>query len=168
MNPHSHFLGVLTRVKDVLTNAETGECALEPAVCRAGVYPAGEVPLDACGSDCAGAEGMLWVNLQPTASPNANVSDRCQRLILSGQIGVARCSAPAGRDGLPDVGAIEANAVQQALDADTIANAVVCCGEIADADLLVLSLSSWTPVDNGGTCYGGYWTVTGTYDLCCT
>lgn len=166
MNPHSHFLGVLARIKDVLTTPESG-CALEPQPCRKGVYPAGEVPMEACGSDCAGAEGMLWVNLQSTASPNAAVNDRCQRLILSGQIGVTRCSAPMGRDGLPDVGAIEANAVQQALDADAIANAVACCPELDDADRMILSLSSWTPVDNQGACYGGYWTVTGTYDLCC-
>lgn len=166
MSAHTDFLRILTNIKDALTNVEGG-CALEPQPCRIGVYPAGEVPLDACGTTCDGAEGMLWVNLQPTTSPNAGADPGCQRLMVTGQIGVARCSAKPGRDGVPDVGAIEANAVQQALDADAIASAVLCCAEIEQADRWKLSLTTWTPVDNQGICYGGFWTITGAYDVCC-
>jgi len=166
VSAHTDFLRILTNIKDALTDVE-GECALDPQPCRAGVYPAGEVPLDACGTSCDDAEGMLWVNLQPTALPNAGVNEGCVRIRVTGQIGVTRCSAAPGRDGIPDVGAIEGNAVQQALDADAIANAVLCCPAIEQADRWKLSLLSWTPIDNQGTCYGGFWTVMGAYDVCC-
>lgn len=164
-NAHSHFLTQLIAIRDVLAS-DTSGCALAPQPCRVAAYPAGEVPLDACGGDCSGGEGMLWVNLQPTTTVDSG-QPGCSRLLVTGQIGITRCSAPAGSDGLPDVGAIEANATQQGLDADAIADAVLCCEDVPAEARASVNLVGWTPIDNQGACYGGFWTVRGVYDVCC-
>lgn len=165
-NAHTDFVRILTEIKNTLTNVGD-ECALEPQPCRAGVYPAGEVPLDACGESCDGAEGMLWVNMQATANPRPGDSPSCIRIVLTGQVGVARCAAAPTRSGAPSVGAIEANAVQQGLDADKLLNAIVCCANLTDNDRMRLQVGAWTPIDNQGGCYGGFWTVSAVYDICC-
>lgn len=171
MNIHADFLNILTRVRDILAD-DTGGCALEPLPCRVATYPAGEVPFDACGDgDCGnGREGQLWVALQPTPAPATQgaAGAGCARFTLTGQIGITRCAAPPTSDlQPPEPGAVEANAVQQVLDADRIADALLCCPELDREDRARIAVGGWQPIDTQGGCYGGFWTVTAVYDVCC-
>jgi hypothetical protein len=62
---------------------------------------------------------------------------------------------------------VQADAIRQAIDADRIFSAIRCCApkiqRLKDAAIVV---TTWTPVVGGG-CGGGYWTITGRFDVCC-
>lgn len=169
--------GPVTAVADLLRSAldlltdqgATGNCCpLSPQVCRAAVYLGGEVPYDSCDDGCSGKKnGMLWAKLISITPTQGNTDQgACASYIWTAEIGIVRCVAGLGEDGSPPSPArVEADALQQTADADTIFTTLRCC-EARSEELKDVSLVRWDPVGQS-PCAGGTWTVRGALNVCC-
>lgn len=144
-------------------------CRLDPPPCRVALYPGAEVAWDVCEATDV-ANGQLWAALQPLNNISTRAG-KCARMVWTAQIGITRCAAgPDNSGNPPPVEEVTADAIQQALDADTIASLIHCCLPADDSPLQLhedVELVSWTPLTPQGGCVGGFWTVRGAYYLCC-
>lgn len=163
--------GVIETLNDILvllTNPESGAgCTIDP-VCRAGIYPGTEVPWDTCSeTECGEGSGQLWGVLRSiNPNPNNTPGSGCTLLDFTAAVGIVRCAAPMDGSRPPSIEAIEADAVQQALDADGIYRAIMCCEERSER-VRDLTLSSWTALGPQGGCVGGEWAIRGQWHACC-
>lgn len=127
-------------------------------LCSCGVYPGGIPAFDGC-DDCGnGVCGMGYVRIATAFPydifPNPTLDPNCRREIAwQVEIGALRCM-PTAHDGYAlDQETLAEVWVGQMLDAQAIANAVMCC------DLPVVSLGAYVPVGPDGGCVGGFWTA---------
>lgn len=169
------LLRVIELLSDILEllagNEESDAPCPLPPFCRVAVYPGQDVPWDSCGTgDCNEADGQLWAALQPlTRIPSSDAGNGgCQAFRFTAQIGAVRCAAKMSDDGQPPpVEAVQQDAIRQAIDADGIRYAIMCCPErpqrLKDAGIV---LDSWTPL-GPNDCVGGAWTISGRIDVCC-
>lgn len=167
---------LLSDILELLTADASGSdsdvvgCPLPP-FCRVAVYPGLEVPWDSCGvSGCGESDGQLWGAIQGitrVASSDAG-NGGCGVWNFTAQIGAVRCAAKMGDDGQPpSVDAVQQDAIRQAIDADGIRYAIMCCAarprRLIDAGIV---LDSWVPL-GPQDCVGGAWTIRGRIDVCC-
>lgn len=165
----SDLLEILTHDDSEASDFPGADCVLDP-FCRVAVYPGPEVPWDSCEvDDCANSDGQLYAAIQGVAPHPSNTGTAgCEAWVWTAQVGAVRCMAKPGDDmQFPTVEQVQADAARQAVDADGIFNAIRCCApqvqRLRDAAIVV---TTWTPVVDGG-CGGGFWTITGRFDVCC-
>lgn len=170
-------LGLLSDLLEIMTHDDSeasdflGEdCVMDP-FCRVAVYPGPEVPWDSCEIDgCGDGDGQLYAAIQGIAPhpANTNTAGSCDAWVWTAQVGAVRCMAKAtDNQQFPTVDEVQADAARQAVDADAIFHVIKCCApriqRLKDAAMVV---TTWTPVVDGG-CGGGFWTITGRFDVCC-
>lgn len=164
----SDLLEIMTHDESEASDVDTS-CVLDP-FCRVAVYPGPEVPFDSCEvDDCTdGSDGQLYAAIVGLNPHPSNTGTGCDAWVWSAQVGAVRCMAKVGDDmQFPTVEEVQADAARQAVDADGIFRAIRCCApkiqRLKDAAIVV---TTWTPVIGGG-CGGGFWTITGRFDVCC-
>lgn len=158
-------LSILEDALALLTDEVSG-CAISPGVCRVTLDPGNNTAWDTCGDNtCSSGDGQLWANITTlTASPQQGP---CQTITWAATIGVVRCAATVRDDGTPPSSdAVQADAWQQALDADTIWSALTCC-DTRPESLRDVAVVAWVALGPTGGCVGGQWTVRGQLDVCC-
>lgn len=174
--PVVEVLGLLSDLLEIMTHDESvldspgADCVLDP-FCRVAVYPGPEVPFDSCEvDDCTdGSDGQLYAAIQGIAPHPTNTGTvGCEAWVWTAQVGAVRCMAkPTDEAQFPTVDQVQADAARQAVDADAIFRAIKCCApqiqRLKDAAIVV---TTWTPIVGGG-CGGGFWTITGRFDVCC-
>lgn len=164
-------VNLLSDILTLLTDEESPESCELPCFCRVAVYPGGEVPWDSCetGGLCGACEGQLWGAIGSITLIDTGIGTGCEAYTFTAQIGATRCAAKPKGDGKPpDVAAVQNDAIKQAIDAEGIRWAIMCCPtrpqRIKDAAIV---LESWLPLRSQGGCVGGEWTIRGRLDVCC-
>lgn len=105
------------------------------------------------------------VSIDPVSGSQG--AGRCQEYRWTAEVGILRCISGLDESGNPPKpAAIEKDARQQAKDADSIFDALMCCPTRPES-LQEVTLTRWSPLGPQGKCAGGAWLMTGDLSVCC-
>lgn len=122
--------------------------------------PGSTVAWDQC--DCG---GMMWVRAAPV-TPADSVQGNCGPVVLQASLflGVIRCVHGLTDQGFPTGDEMTADALKMIDDMEILLDAIRCCFK---KDRAGVSIRSWQPLGNEGTCGGGEWQADVVYPAGC-